>query len=500
MVVSASGYPKEGDILILGTRSFFNLFADGTIKAAFDGKDPKEAVEKLAPVVHSEGGKGDVGAVFLKFNQIKREIKRADEVIEGRQSEVKEKPRKLVVNKPPALNSLVNVAKSAITQRVKKISDREIFVKRATDELKASKNRRIYVSAGVILLILLLVSMVFGIRKKSEDEEKARYEDRLVAAQHQFDEATSLYSLDPKRARELFQESANVVDVLIDEGVSDPRLDSLVSQLSENKGRVLGQYNQGVEIFVELPLVSDGFIGLDLAGSDDETFVLNEERNRVISTSFATKRSEVVAGPEQVKGASNIASYTDRVFALTNEGISELDEDGRFIKKDWSGEVLIYAYAGNIYLLQKSEGEILRYAGAENEFASGVNWLAPGVEPDLSGVISWTIDGSIWLLDDLGKISRFSLGNPQNFVVAGVNPSFVSPAAIYTNSDLEFLYVLDSENARVVVIDKEGLYKAQYEGEEIRGATDLAVSEKEGRIIFLGGDKLYSIEIKHLEE
>ena len=66
-VVSASGYPKDSDILVLATSSFLNVFADGTIRAALIGGEPTAAVEKLAPTIHSGKESGDIGAVFIKF-------------------------------------------------------------------------------------------------------------------------------------------------------------------------------------------------------------------------------------------------------------------------------------------------------------------------------------------------------------------------------------------------------------------------------------------------
>ena len=50
----------------------------------------------------------------------------------------------------------------------------------------------------------------------------------------------------------------------------------------------------------------------------------------------------------------------------------------------------------------------------------------------------------------------------------------------------------------MVVLEKDGKYKAQYLSDKLGEATDLAVSEKDGKIIILTGDKLFSIETKHL--
>jgi hypothetical protein len=54
--ISASGYPKEGDIFLLATNNFFATLPNGVIKAALEGHDPGGAAESLAPYIHSAQG------------------------------------------------------------------------------------------------------------------------------------------------------------------------------------------------------------------------------------------------------------------------------------------------------------------------------------------------------------------------------------------------------------------------------------------------------------
>ena len=62
-----------------------------------------------------------------------------------------------------------------------------------------------------------------------------------------------------------------------------------------------------------------------------------------------------------------------------------------------------------------------------------------------------------------------------------------------------YIYLLEPDAQRIVVIDKEGSYIAQYKSEQAEHAFSLAVSEKEKKIILLTGNKLYSIELEHLQ-
>ena len=490
-VVSASGHLKEADILILGTSAFSNTFPAGVLKAALDGKDVGKAAEALAVTVHSDKGNASLGAVFIKFE--KKKLTAASDFV---------KPS---ARKPGLFTQtykrILAVLEDSLSKRISKLPEKKIYIKGVDVEEKSGQRKRLAASIGIILLTLLVISILFGMRQKDKTEEIARYEPTLTQAQHELEEAVSLYSLDEKRARELISLSKNKVDQMITEGVEDPRLSKLKESLDQNYGKILGEYTQEAELFLDLSLLSDGFSGEALATSEDRLFVLDRDGEKIIRIELDTKKSEVTVGPNQIDSPKSFAAYSDRTYVVEDDGVFEVGEEKiEVIEDDFPGEILAGAYAANVYVLDKEGSIIWRYTAGESGFSSGRNWFAEGVEPDLSRIISWTIDGTIWLLDERGEIFKYSLGNRQNFSVSGVLPELISPKSIYTNEELESLYILDPDEVRVVVLTKTGEFKAQYKSEKIKEAIDLAVSEKEGKIILLTGDKLYSLEIKHLED
>jgi hypothetical protein len=501
--VSASGYPKEGDILILGTRSFFQALPAGSLKAALEGKEPKNTAESLAPAVHSAKESGSLGVVFIKFEKKDVFVKGLDK--EEGKIERQGKVQEIILGNFEWLRRRAGSFGRRIRDRLipalaRKLPEKRIYIRSKEKVLEEAQNKRLAVSVGLILLVLLVVSIGFGIKQRRSREERARYEPRLIQAKHELEESIDLYSLNPVRSRELFASSKSIAEQLAREGVSDPELEVLKEMLEENRGTILGEYEGTTEHYLDLSLLSSGFEGSQLSMSDGRLFVLDKKGGRIVGISIDTKKTEVVAGPDQVEEAEHLASYSDRVFVMTASGIYEVgDEAVKVIEKDWQGDALVYSYAANLYVLDKQASTIWRYAGTEESFGSKKSWFAAGVEPDLSGVISWTIDDSIWLLFDSGQIQKYSLGNPSAFNVSGFQGGLEGALSIYTDEESGFLYVLDPANRRVVVLDKNGDYQAQYISEEIAEAKDLAVSEKDGKIILLAGGKLFSIEIRHLE-
>ena len=58
------------------------------------------------------------------------------------------------------------------------------------------------------------------------------------------------------------------------------------------------------------------------------------------------------------------------------------------------------------------------------------------------------------------------------------------------------IYILDQAAGRIVLFDKEGEYKSQYQWDELRNANDIIASEAEKKVFVLIGSKVYGIDIK----
>ncbi|KKR84171.1 MAG: hypothetical protein UU32_C0049G0009 [Candidatus Woesebacteria bacterium GW2011_GWB1_41_10] len=341
--------------------------------------------------------------------------------------------------------SFYEVAKISPLEFLKKfVPDRKIVVKNEVGFEENSKSKKTTFSVGIILLAILVVSVGFGVRQKSVKE---REEETARSEQEKTDRETA------------------------------------------------GFFETFPELFLDLTLLSSGFKGDIVSTSGGNLYVLDKNSKKIVSIEIANKKSGVVAGQGKLGEAFDLASYENRVFVLDAEGVKEVDEDIKTaVEKDWEGEVLIQTFAGNLYVLDKSAGAIYRFAGSDDTFGSRQNWLAASTKPDFTDAKSWTFDGAIYVLTG-SKILKFSQGSPQTFSLAG---EVLSVGAVYADEENQFLYVLDKENGKVFALEKDGKFKAQYSFETIKEVVSLIASESEGKIILLTGEKLLSIEMKHL--
>ena len=498
-VLGASGRVQNGDTLLFGTSLFFSALSWGVIKAALGAASVDACVENLAPSVRSQE-LGALGMVVIRFSSIAPVLPVASVTSFGQEIS----PQKQV----PIQAGQIEEGKKGLKMRIAGIldstlallPDRRIKIKSATHELSEEKSKKTAVLVGVILLFLLVVSIFFGINRRRDEAVKARYEPRLAEAIHNFQESQTLSSLDSSRARALLLEAKRTALELKEEGVEDPELVNLIDNINQSIGTIAGIYETTPELFVDLSLLTDGFEGDDLDLSEGRMLVLDSGDRKMISSVVDTKKSKVEAGPDQLPEVKKVAAYADRNFVLADDGIWEVTQKSeKLVEKDWGGAADIYLYASNVYVLDKDNSAIWRYAAGSTGFGARQNWFGPGVSPDLSASVAWTIDGSIWILRADGKITKFTLGKPDSFVVEGLETPINQAVDIYTNETAQFLYILDPQNSRVVVVDKKGQFKAEYLTGELASARKIVASEADKELIFLTGSKLLSINLGHLQ-
>lgn len=491
-VIEASGFPKKGDVILLGTKLFFERLPQGILRAAMGSPTPEDIVESFGPEARTGDGLGSLAAAVIKFEEkavVSNFSSKVTPIISSKKLKDTEK----------AIKDAGKKAFSFLERFTRAIPQKEVYLKTGVEDEASSQNKKLTFSIAIILLLVLAVSVGFGIRQKKSKDFKSKYESILMEARSEVDEAISLASVSPERSRELFMDSEDKLSQLEAMKVNNSQVDELKKKIEESRGAILGEYEDNSELFLDLSLLSSGFKGDSLSASGGQVFILDKNGKKIVSVGLSTKKSKVVAGPNTISEAFDIASYEDRVFIVASDGVYEVgDSKTKVIEKTWGGEAFIRGYAGNLYVLDKSGNQIYRYPREGRTFGTGSSWLSSSTQADFTNARQWVIDGAMYVLFPNSRIAKFSLGSAQPFSLKGVVPEIGTVDAIYASEDNQWVYFLDRAGKRVVVTDKKGVYKAQYIADMIGEATNLVVSEADKKIILLVGDKLQSIGIKHI--
>lgn len=446
-------------------------------------------------------------------------LKSTSSVVSGRISETdvfevetstsKESFQKQAVKTPtPEIEELPAVGKETtpkgklvglIDNLLDRLPERKIIIH--GDDYKNTRSKKASL-IGIALLGVLAVSIYFGMAQRENKLRIEEYEPRLLTAIHDYEESIELVSLSQSRARELILSSRQQALSLKEEGVVDERLTKLMNDISMHLGEIAGIYDTPAEVFLDLSIISSGFQASDISFSGGVLRVLDSKNKRLAGIDVSNKRTNVIAGPDYLPDALSTAAYADRSFILSSDGIREVtSEVDLTIKPDgWDPKnVLIYAFTGNIYVLDRDNNQIWRYQGVRGGFLEKEPWLGQGFTRDTSDAAFFAIDGSIWTVSRSGEFKVYTLGAPATFSITNETSPLEEIAGFYTDDESDFLYLLDRGNARIAVIEKSGVYVSEYMAPELQNATDLVVDEEHSKILFLADGKLYSIEAKHLE-
>jgi len=344
-------------------------------------------------------------------------------------------------------------------------------------------------------LVILGVSVFFGMKQRRGSDLTGQAAILLNQAQAKLEEGEALKTLNPAKSQQLLTEAQDLVEEIEKLGGQSKDFLKFKEELNQLLASFLREHEIEGNLFFDLELIKAGAEGKNLLLADERLIVLDEKQTAVYEIGLADQKSTILFGGEKIQGVDLIAQAGDNFYVLTDGGLLkggklpeiEIKKDG-----DWGKIVDMEGFSDNLYLLD-SQGEIWKYPAIEGGFGEKQKWLQQ--ETDFSSAVSLTVDGSLWVLTKDGQILKFLQGQKDSFVLSGLNKPLFEPSMIFTDFDSQNLYVLDKGNSRVVVFSKNGEYQAEYHWSELNQAQDLAVVEAEKKIFCLLGSKIYLMEI-----
>ncbi|MCS7092561.1 MAG: hypothetical protein NZM26_04385 [Patescibacteria group bacterium] len=353
---------------------------------------------------------------------------------------------------------------------------------------------------GLICLLVLLTSVVFGFLKKQEKERRAILEYKTNEIEKELAEAIALAEIAPERARDIFSNAHNKVLGLKDENKQDQKVLLLLKTIEENRKQLLKEYPAEIIQFIDLALLSANFSGSKMILSDNSLYVWDKNGLKLAKIVVSSKRSEIVAGPLPLKDVIDVNVYTDKIYFFYKNGIKRFGDSRFLYEGDFSQDWLFYSYASNFYIVPKDNRVLRMVPGASGNYSNPQSWLKEGSDVDFSDARQIIIDGSIWVLSDATKITKMSNGLVQPFKLSGVSPKLDQIAGIYTSQDSEYLAILDKIDGRIVFVTKDGKFVAQYVAEHFKDAIDFVVLESDRKAFLLTGSKVLFFSLRHLED
>ncbi len=170
----------------------------------------------------------------------------------------------------------------------------------------------------------------------------------------------------------------------------------------------------------------------------------------------------------------------------------------------WRSPQELSTFDSNLYLLDPMANQIFKYWGQQYD-AAPTRWIAQeGI--NIATAIDMGIDGSIYLLHQDGRISKYFGGEAASFVLTRMPLPLSHADALYMDVPeiSQYLYVADSSETRVVQLDREGAFVRQIKPARDQEAhfaqlSDIFVDEMAAKLYYITAKALYVADIPPMQ-
>jgi len=154
-------------------------------------------------------------------------------------------------------------------------------------------------------------------------------------------------------------------------------------------------------------------------------------------------------------------------------------------------------FGSRLYYLDAAHNRILRHVAVTGGWSAAQHYLKDGT--DLSNAVSMIIDGSIYVLNSDGSVTKLHQGKKADFSVQLPDPSEVNAVRLRSPADSDYLYVLDSSAGRIIMYEKlTGDLVVQYRSDNLVGAADFVISDDENAVTAAAGNAIFRFDLPQL--
>lgn len=498
---TASGYVKDGDLIVLETKPFQRVVQQTTLASSLDKDNPAEITEDLSPQVH-EKAEGGAAAVVLNYKQGQFEEAAIPPIGEAAEAQTSEMPETQPSGNPES-ERVIESTEEIIT--IDNLDD-ELPNPITTAEIVASepglgkteintpppfltgefprkrrpsfslplgsisrfrslpRQRRTVLAIAGILLILIVIVSVLAIVNRNGNSNQKLFQSVYPQAKGKYDEGENLKDLNSALAESDFKDAKNTIGANINKF---PASSAEGKQLSD----LLAKVNKEVS-----------------SGGGETTN----------ATAVDAKNSKLLSVELDNSSATYFTQNSDYIYFLNGSGVSQIDKGNdkktEITKKTWKTDGGIGLFGSNVYVLDRADGINKLIPASDGTYANN-DYFASDT-PDLSSSVDMAIDGSIYVLNKDGSINKYTRGKADTFSISGLSNNLSGATKIFTNSDFDNVYILDNGNSRIVVLDKSGKFVNSYQAAQIKSAKNFDVDEANKKVYILSSGKVYQINLK----
>jgi len=474
---SASGYIKDGDLFIFTTASFINLVkGEEELKKHLKEGNPSKIVGRLVPELEPFDSRGTI-ALFIQFL-----ISNEDNHFPDKNQE-----EKLFISKR---NFFTGIKRRFADLFQKKFRSSPKF-------LTTSKNKKMTFVLVFVLLAVLVWSVVLGYSRRERarklkkiTEVSKTIKDKLLSEQE------GVLSVSESK-KSITEAKKDLADLRREIGPGfEKQLAAIEESIKLREKKIINEENKKAEEFFDLALEDKDAIGKKLYLSKNKLAIL-ATGGRYYLLDLDKKAVDKYAHP-QLEAVDFLAFYNNSPFFFSQKkGIFTLQNNQlkKLVDADeaWQDIGDFNVYGGNLYLLDRDQGNIDRYLVIENGYSDKKPYFKTNDEPPLNlrGANSMAIDGAIYI-GFTNRVIKYLAGKRQKFSLSlpDENPALTK---IYTNRDLNKVYLFSKTHRAIYQLAKDGTYEKEFKSASLEKTSEIVFYHQAA--YFIIGSKIFKLSL-----
>lgn len=358
--------------------------------------------------------------------------------------------------------------------------------------------------ALLIIVIVLLTLVIWFVKNSGANQrEIERLDQILVQVQEEINTASMRGISNKEAAAEILAKAESEAVEVLNSGNHRSKANELLGKIQEEKSKLDNiTYVTDPKMIADLSTKRDNVSALGLIPFGDHAFAyeynaLYEILLDQIENPLTIDDNETVidGAYDDDNDALVFITKSGKVITYENGQFSFMDtEDGEFRKG-----LAVETYNGRIYILDNENKQIWKYTRRRDQYSSAESYISEG---DFgANFVDLAIDGYIYVLMDDGNIVQFDRGVPTNFEIAQAPLDPIeNPTKIYTELDLNKIFILESSKSRVIVLDKDlstgnASYSGQLVFDNIGDIRDIYYDKDSQRLYLLDSQRLFEVSI-----
>lgn len=494
----ATGKVQVGDWLFLATDNFWKVVSPEDLLRTLNDQDFEQTLKKIDQLI---GDKEDVSCTLAYFGTAQATPSPKNILVDPNITK-KLTPLtatvgvKLQKYLKILLNFMVKLVTIYFPTLIKNILKRSR--KGKNDVPLGQRSPKTKKKSRFLLLLLIIIfslGLFINLFFKNIKTNQARGEELLKQAQQNYENAQSLQTLNVTKAKELLLEAQEKITE--SKKITNKKDKTLIEKDIEGLLATLRREYRLAQLplFYDLSDLKSNIEISSLSFNGTNLVALDKKVGSLLALDLKAKKGSVLITDETLIGAGKLVVASNIGYILKSNSILRFDfAKSAFLKPiSLNEEVNDFSiYNSNLYILTTSN---LKKAVLSSDGATSFNSYLNDKSLDLKEAKGVVVDGFVWVLTD-NNLFKLSLGKREDFSLSGLEKKLAHPQALFSNETTNYLYILDKENGRLVVIDKNGSYYSQYITPQIEEIAAMYADESSNRLYLAGKEKIYLVEIQ----